>query len=113
MYAVVRRYRFDPNNSEEINRRVRDAFVHLLRKTPGFEAYYWLDTGEGEGASLRVFRDKAGVEESHRRKLRRAASGIAPGRAGDHTGRSSCTRGSQLVTFNCFLSEENPSLSRN
>ena len=32
MYAVVRRYRFDPNNSEEINRRVRDAFVHLLRK---------------------------------------------------------------------------------
>ena len=50
--AVIRRYRFDPNNSEEINRRVRDAFVHLLRKTPGFEAYYWLDTGEGEGASL-------------------------------------------------------------
>src|SRR5512134_3927177 len=66
MYAVVRRYRFDPNNSEEINRRVKDAFVHLLRKTPGFEAYYWLDTGEGEGASLSVFRDKAGVEESTR-----------------------------------------------
>ena len=50
----------------QINRRVRDAFVHLLRKTPGFEAYYWLDTGEGEGASLSVFRDKAGVEESTR-----------------------------------------------
>jgi hypothetical protein len=74
MYAVVRRYRFDPNNSEEINRRVRDAFVHLLCKTPGFEAYYWLDAGEGEGASLSVFRDKAGAEESTRmgRKLRRA-----------------------------------------
>jgi hypothetical protein len=43
---------------------------------------------------------------SHRRELRRAASGIAAGKAGDHTGRSSCTRGSQLVTFNCFLSEE-------
>src|SRR5512134_4194368 len=66
MYAVVRRYRFDPNNSEEINRRVRDAFVHLLRKTPGFEAYYWLNTGEGEGASLSVFRDRAGAEESTR-----------------------------------------------
>jgi hypothetical protein len=66
MYAVVRRYRFDPNNSEEINSRVRDVFVHLLRKTPGFEAYYWLDTGEGEGASLSVFRDKAGAEESIR-----------------------------------------------
>lgn len=66
MYAVVRRYRFDPNNNEEINSRIRDVFVHLLRKTPGFEAYYWLDTGEGEGASLSLFRDKAGAEESTR-----------------------------------------------
>ena len=66
MYAVVRRYRFDAKNSEEINRRVKDAFVHLLRKAPGFEAYYWLDTGEGEGVSLSIFRDKAGAEESTR-----------------------------------------------
>lgn len=66
MYAVVRRYRFDPKNSDDINTRIRDVFVHLLRKTPGFEAYYWLDTGEGEGASLSVFRDKAGAQESIR-----------------------------------------------
>ena len=66
MYAVVRRYRFDPSNSEEIDRRIKDMFVHLLRKAAGFEAYYWLDTGEGEGASLSVFRDKAGAEESIR-----------------------------------------------
>jgi hypothetical protein len=66
MYAVVRRYRFDPNNSEEIDGRIKDTFVHLLRKAPGFEAYYWLDTGEGEGVSLSVFRDKAGAEESIR-----------------------------------------------
>jgi antibiotic biosynthesis monooxygenase len=66
MYAVVRRYRFDPKNSEEIDTRIKDVFVHLLRKAPGFEAYYWLDTGEGEGVSLSVFRDKAGAEESTR-----------------------------------------------
>jgi hypothetical protein len=66
MYAVVRRYRFDPNNSEEIDGRIKDIFVHLLRKAPGFEAYYWLDTGDGEGVSLSVFRDKAGAEESIR-----------------------------------------------
>jgi hypothetical protein len=65
-YAVVRRYRFDPNASEEISRRVRDAFVYLLEKTPGFISYYWLDTGDGEGVSLSVFRDKAGAEESVR-----------------------------------------------
>jgi hypothetical protein len=66
MYAVVRRYRFDPKNSEEIDGRIKDIFVHLLRKAPGFEAYYWLDTGDGEGVSLSVFRDKAGAEESIR-----------------------------------------------
>lgn len=66
MYAVVRRYRFDPKNSEEIGRQVRDVFVHILRKAPGFEAYYWVDTGEGEGASLSVFETKAGAEESIR-----------------------------------------------
>ena len=38
----------------------------LCTSSAGFEAYYWLDTGEGEGASLSVFRDKAGVEESTR-----------------------------------------------
>ena len=26
--------------------------------------YYWLDTGDGEGASLSVFKDKAGADES-------------------------------------------------
>jgi len=66
MYAVIRRYHFEQNNSEEIDRRIKDVFVHLLRKTPGFEAYYWLDTGEGEGASLSVFQDKAGADESIR-----------------------------------------------
>jgi len=28
--------------------------------------YYWLDTGKGEGASVSVFRDKAGADESVR-----------------------------------------------
>ena len=36
----------------------------LLKKTPGFVTYYWLDTGEGSGASLSVFQNKAGAEES-------------------------------------------------
>lgn len=66
MYAVIRRYHFDPGNAEEINHRIKDIFVHLLRKTPGFEAYYWLDTSEGQGASISVFSNQAGAEESTR-----------------------------------------------
>jgi len=64
MYAVIRRYRFDPKSSQEIDRQVKEGFLPLIRKMPGFVAYYWLDTGEGTGASLSVFKDKAGADES-------------------------------------------------
>jgi hypothetical protein len=66
MYAVIRKYQFDPSDGAEVDRKVRDVFVPLLQKAPGFVAYYWLDTGEGTGASLSVFQDKAGAEESVR-----------------------------------------------
>ena len=38
----------------------------LIKKANGFIRYYWLDTGAGEGASLSVFEDKAGADESLR-----------------------------------------------
>ena len=66
MHAVVRRYRFDLKSAAEIDRHVKEGFVPLIRKTPGFVAYYWVDTGEGTGASLSVFKDKAGADESIR-----------------------------------------------
>jgi len=66
MYAVVRHYHFKPEDSERIDKLVREGFVAQIRKANGFIRYYWLDTGEGEGASFSVFRDKAGAEESIR-----------------------------------------------
>lgn len=66
MYAVIRRYQFDKGRSEELDRKVQELFVPLLKKTPGFVAYYWLDSGDGIGASLSVFENKAGAEESVR-----------------------------------------------
>ena len=38
----------------------------LIKKANGFIRYYWLDTGAGEGASLSVFEDKVGADESLR-----------------------------------------------
>lgn len=64
MFAVIRHYHFDPKNSAEIDRKVREGFVPLIRKAKGFVRYYWLDTGKGDGASFGVFRDKAGADES-------------------------------------------------
>ena len=64
MFAVIRHYRFDKKDSAEIDRLVRDVFVPTIRKANGFVRYYWLDNGEGEGASFGVFQDKAGADES-------------------------------------------------
>jgi len=64
MYVVIRRYRFDAKNGEEIDRQVRENFVPIIKKVTGFVRYYWLDTGMGEGASISIFQDKAGADHS-------------------------------------------------
>jgi hypothetical protein len=64
MFAVIRHYHFDKNDSAEIDRLIREEFVPLVRQAKGFRRYYWLDTGNGEGASFGVFNDKAGADES-------------------------------------------------
>ena len=66
MFAVVRHYHFDKKDSAEIDRLIREGFVPIIKKARGFVRYYWLDTGEGEGASFSVFEDKAGADESVR-----------------------------------------------
>ena len=64
MYAVVRHYHFKKEDSEKIDKLVREGFVPLIKNAKGFVKYYWLDTGEGEAASFSVFMDKAGADES-------------------------------------------------
>ncbi len=67
MYAVSRRYKFDATKAEEVNRKTRGMLVPLLTELPGFRAFYWLDTGDGEGLSLTVYDDETGIRESGRR----------------------------------------------
>ncbi|MFI8521531.1 hypothetical protein ACIGEZ_27480 [Streptomyces sp. NPDC085481] len=38
----------------------------LLRRVPGFVAYYWVDAGDGVMVSTSVFEDRAGAEASVR-----------------------------------------------
>jgi quinol monooxygenase YgiN len=66
MFAVIRHYHFDKKDSAAIDRAIREEFVPIVRKANGFQRYYWLDTGEGEGASFGIFNDKAGADESVR-----------------------------------------------
>lgn len=66
MYAVLRRYRFEPHQADELNHKVREVFLPLIREIPGFIGYYWLENGDGSGASLSLFQDRQGAEESSR-----------------------------------------------
>jgi hypothetical protein len=66
MYSVIRKYQFDAKNSAELDRQVRDGFVPIIKKAPGFLGYYWLNTGKGQAASISLFEDEAGAEESVR-----------------------------------------------
>src|SRR5215212_10906394 len=66
MYAVIRQYQFDPSASEEVDRKVREHLVPRIKAIPGLVTYYWLNSGEGSGASLSVFQSRAGAEASVR-----------------------------------------------
>jgi hypothetical protein len=66
MYAVIRKYQFNPSAGAEIAKKIQDGFVPVLRKTPGFVAYYWLESADGQGSSLGVFESEAGADESVR-----------------------------------------------
>ena len=66
MFAAVRHYHFKPEDGEKIDKLIQESFVPLIKKAKGFVRYYWLDSGNGEGASLSVFQDKAGADESIR-----------------------------------------------
>ena len=65
MYAAVRVYEGITDDAEA-GRRVREDFLPLLDHVQGFIAYYWIDAGEGAMASLSVFDDKTGADESVR-----------------------------------------------
>src|SRR6185369_3376744 len=64
MFAVIRYYHFDKKDSAEIDRLIEEQFVPIIRKAKGFDRYYWLDSGNGEGASFGLFKDKDGADES-------------------------------------------------
>ncbi len=66
MYVSVRHYDLDAETVDELMRRVEEGFVPIISNAPGFIAYYALDAGEGVVASISIFTDQAGAEESNR-----------------------------------------------
>jgi len=66
MYASIRRYKTSTGAAAELARRVNEGFVPIISAAPGFVAYYVVDAGNDVVASVSVFQDQAGSEESNR-----------------------------------------------
>jgi len=66
MFASIRRYKTSPGKATELAQRVKQGFVPLVSRAPGFVAYYVVDAGNDVVASVSVFQDQAGAEESNR-----------------------------------------------
>jgi hypothetical protein len=64
MYAVIRRYNSYEGMSDKIVRRVNEGFVPLISGMRGFVSYYLLDVGDGTIATVSVFEDRQGADES-------------------------------------------------
>ena len=64
-YLTVRRYD-SVTDSKEAARRVREEFIPLISKLPGFISYYWVDEGDNVMVSVSVFASREAEEESNR-----------------------------------------------
>jgi hypothetical protein len=65
MYAAIRQYQV-AGSADEAIRGINEGFLPLIKGAPGFHAYYALDAGGGRLATVSVFEDQAGAEESIR-----------------------------------------------
>ncbi|HEV8359110.1 MAG TPA: hypothetical protein VGR28_01505 [Candidatus Thermoplasmatota archaeon] len=64
MYVTIRRYAADPRYVGEIQRRVQEGFVPIVRSVRGFVSYEVVDGGGGVLASISVFETKAGADRA-------------------------------------------------
>jgi hypothetical protein len=66
MYVSMRRYKLNPSKFNEFIKIVKEGFLPIISKGPGFIAYYGIDEGDGVWATVSIFETKAGAEESSR-----------------------------------------------
>ena len=62
MNICIRRYQSP--DTVELSRRVQEGFVPLIGKSPGFLAYYAIDSGDGNWTSISIFDTQAEADHS-------------------------------------------------
>ena len=66
MFAVIRRYNTHEGTADKIVQRVRDGFIPLISKLPGFVSYDVVRAADGCLISTRVFESRQSAEDSNR-----------------------------------------------
>jgi hypothetical protein len=66
MYATVRTYSGARGLADELVKR-EDDVRSLITGIDGFHAYYIVKTGDGEAATISIYENQAGAEESIRK----------------------------------------------
>lgn len=68
MFASVRRYS-NVSSVGEVCRKIEQGFVPLLRRSPGFVAYYAIDGGSGTMATVSIFSTEDMAADSNEKAL--------------------------------------------
>lgn len=77
-YTVIRTYRANPGDVEDIVRRAESGFVPLISTAPGFATYTILDAGDGTVVSLSGFATREQAEASVRLAADWVRQNLAP-----------------------------------
>jgi hypothetical protein len=64
MHAVIRRYKVNAQDRDEVVRRAESGFIPLIRKVRGFQSYRIAATDDGDLTTTSVFDDEQGADES-------------------------------------------------
>ncbi len=64
MYTVIRVWEGDEDQLEESTEKVRDRFIPQIKDVKGFHSYYFLHGDGGNVATISVFDDRKGAEQS-------------------------------------------------
>jgi hypothetical protein len=65
MHASIRRYIVSSGREPEAIQRAQNEFGPMLRSVPGFVAYYFVDTGDGEMIGVSVFDSPQGAARAN------------------------------------------------
>ena len=65
MHASIRRYIVTADHELEAIQHAKTGWLPILERIPGFVAYYFIDTGEGEMIGVSIFKTPEGAAEAN------------------------------------------------